>query len=66
MTDDMAEEMAALQQRIEALERMVFAPRCTCTFWTASIPPMPESDGTCPVHPVRGLWRDGKPPKVAP
>lgn len=30
--------------------------RCTCTLWTASIPPMPDSDGTCPRHPERGIW----------
>lgn len=40
-----------IRQRVEAESR----PRCTCMLWTASWPPMPESEGTCPVHPTPGI-----------
>lgn len=62
MTD---EEFADLQARIKAIEAVVFAPRCTCSLWLSSLPPMPESDGTCPKHPVPGVWRDGQPPEMS-
>ncbi len=29
-------------------------PRCTCTLYLATQPPIPESDGTCPAHPTPG------------
>ncbi len=54
-----AEQGEWIRRRVEVESR----PRCTCMVWTASMPPMPQSDGTCPVHPVRGLWRNGQPPK---